>query len=115
MTGGSSVAVRPLTTAAAIGYLTNAVFGTLVAAGVIDNSRIRWVHHTLFVTTASLTVPALAADVLVHRRGGWALLPATLTLAVLPWAGGRTRRHALVAATAAPSYLTALVLAWRRR
>lgn len=106
--------VRGLVTAATAGYLTNAAFGTLVATGIVDNSRIKWVHHALFITTASLTVPALIAGLVSRRPVGIALAPATLTLAVLPYAGGRLRRHAVVAATAAPSYLTALVLAWRK-
>lgn len=107
-------AVRGWVTAATAGYLTNAAFGTLVATGVVDNSRITWVHHALFITTASLTVPAVGVGLLRRRSVGIALAPATLTLAALPYAGGRLRRHATLAATAAPSYLTALVLAWRK-
>ncbi|MCY1136435.1 hypothetical protein OWR29_00380 [Actinoplanes sp. Pm04-4] len=104
---------RTLVTAAATSYVVNAAFGTAVAAGVVDNSRIRWVHHALFTATASLTVIAVAAGVLERRPAGLALLPALGPLAVLPYAGGRLRRHAVLAGSAAPAYAAALVSVWR--
>lgn len=106
---------RVLITAASASYAGNAAFGAGVAAGLIDNSRIRWVHHALFVTTASLTGLALAASALERRRAGLALLPAVVPLAALPYVrGGGVRRHAAVAALAAPAYAAALVLDRRR-
>ncbi len=106
---------RDLVTAATVSYLTNSAFGAAVAAGVIDNSRIRWVHHALFVATSSLTVVALAASAVEHRRSGLALLPAVGPLAVLPYLSGSMKRHATVAGFAAPAYGTALAMVWRRR
>ncbi|BBH68339.1 hypothetical protein ACTI_50240 [Actinoplanes sp. OR16] len=103
----------PLITAAALGYLANGAFGAAVATGMIDNSRIRWVHHALYVVTCSLTTAALVASAKEHRAAGLALLPAAGTLTVLPRAG--RSRHVRVAATAAPAYIIALVLAWRNR
>ncbi|GIE82553.1 hypothetical protein Aph02nite_85030 [Actinoplanes philippinensis] len=106
---------RSLITAAALGYLTNTAFGVAVAMGAIDNRRIRWVHHALYVVTSSLTTAALAAAAIERRPGGLALLPAAGPLVVLPYAGGRLHRHAAVAGSAAPAYLIALVLAWKDR
>lgn len=105
----------PLVTAAAVSYASNAAFGTAVAAGVIDNKRIRWVHHALYVMTASLTTAALAACAIERRPAGLALLPAAGPLLALPYAGGRLRRHAVLAGSAAPAFATALVIAWRSR
>jgi hypothetical protein len=104
---------RLLVTAAAAGYAVNAAFGTAVAAGWIDNRRIRWVHHALFSATASLTVIAIAAGAYERRPAAFALLPALGPLTALPYAGGRVRRHAALAGSAAPAYATAVVCVWR--
>jgi len=104
-----------LITAASVSYASNVAFGTAVAMGAIDNGRIRWVHHALYAATSSLTTVALAAAVTARRPAGLALLPALVPLAALPYAGGRVRRHAALAGSAAPAYVIALVLAWRSR
>jgi hypothetical protein len=106
---------RSLITAAAVSYLGNTAFGAAVALGAIDNRRIRWAHHALYVVTSSLTTAALVACAVERRAAGLALLPAAGPLAVLPYAGGRLRRHAAVAGSAAPSYAIAVALAWRSR
>ena len=105
----------PLVTAAAVSYASNAAFGAAVAGGVIDNRRIRWVHHALYVATSALTTVALAASAVERRSAGLALLPAVGPLIALPYAGGQLRRHAGLAGSAAPAYVIALVLAWRSR
>ncbi|WP_229068820.1 hypothetical protein [Actinoplanes sp. DH11] len=105
----------PLITAAAVSYASNAAFGAAVAVGAVDNRRIRWVHHALYVVTSSLTTAALVASAVERRPAGLALLPAAGPLVALPYAGGRLRRHAAVAGCAAPAYALALVLAWRNR
>ncbi|WP_306209099.1 hypothetical protein [Actinoplanes sp. RD1] len=105
----------PLITAAAASYLANGAFGAAVAAGAIDNRRLRWVHHALYVLTSSLTTIAIVAAVAERRAAGLALLPAAVPLAALPYAGGELHRHAAVAGSAAPAYALALVLAWRNR
>ncbi|MEU4622098.1 hypothetical protein AB0G04_19310 [Actinoplanes sp. NPDC023801] len=104
-----------LITAAAVSYLGNATFGAAVATGAVDNRRIRWVHHALYVVTSSLTTSALVASAIERRAAGLALLPAAGPLIALPYAGGKLRRHAAVAGSAAPAYAIALVLAWRNR
>ncbi|BAL88163.1 hypothetical protein AMIS_29430 [Actinoplanes missouriensis 431] len=106
---------RTLTTAATVSYLCNAAFGAAVAVGAVDNRRLRWVHHALYVVTSSLTTAALVASAAERRPACLALLPVTVPLAALPYAGGRIRRHASVAGSAAPAYAIALVLAWRNR
>ena len=111
----SSRVTLGLVTAATVSYASNAAFGAAVAAGVVDNRRIRWVHHALYVITSSLTTAALAASAIERRTAGLALLPAVGPLAALPYAGGQLRRHAAVAGSAAPAFATALVLAWRNR
>ena len=65
----------PLLVAAAGGYLLNCALGAAVAARVLDTSGVRWVHHGLYVTTATLT--AAAGLDLARRRSGafWRLLP----------------------------------------
>jgi hypothetical protein len=102
-----------LVTAAAASYAVNAAFGAAVATRVIDNRRIRWVHHVLFSATASLTVIAVAAGALGRRPAALALLPALGPLSALPYAGGGVRRHAVLAGSAAPAYAAGLVLVWR--
>jgi hypothetical protein len=111
----SARAAPVLITAAAVSYAANAAFGAAVAVGAVDNRRIRWVHHALYVMTSSLTTVALAASAIERRRAGLALLPAAGPLIALPYAGGQLRRHATLAGCAAPAFVTALVLAWRNR
>jgi hypothetical protein len=103
-----SVAARTLLRVAGTSYLASCALGTSVATGLFSTGRARWVHHALYVSTASLTALALAAAGLTRRRSGWWLLPAVVPLAVVPYAGTRSRRHVLVAASAAPFYAAAL-------
>jgi hypothetical protein len=112
---GSGRVTRTLVTAAAASYAANTAFGVAVAAGALDNGRIRWVHHALYATTASFTAIALAASAVERRRVGLVLLPAVVPLTALPYAGGRLRRHVVLAGTAAPAFVAALVLARRSR
>lgn len=99
----------PLLRVAAVSYLASCALGTGVATGVVVTGRARWVHHALYVVTATLTGLALGAAAYGRRRSGWWLLPAAVPLAVVPYAGSRLPRHALVAAAAAPFYAAALV------
>jgi hypothetical protein len=103
------VAAQALVRLAAGSYLASCALGTGVATGRLRTGRARWVHHALYVTTASLTGVALAAAALRRDRAGWWLLPAVLPLAVVPYAGTRSNRHVLVAASAAPFYAAAVV------
>ena len=113
-TTGARVA-GALITAGTASYATNAAFGAAVAAGLVDNTRIRWVHHALFVSTASLTGLAIAASALARRPAGLALLGAVAPLAALPFLHSGIGRHAAVAGLAAPAYAAAIVLSRRSR
>lgn len=109
MTEGRSPAARTLLRAAAGSYVASCALGTAVGTGVLVTGRARWVHHALYVVTATLTALALAAAASSRRRSGWWLLPAAVPLAVVPYAGSRPPGHVLVAASAAPFYAAALV------
>ncbi len=99
---------RPLLRVAGVSYLASCALGTGVATGVLRTGRARWVHHALYVSTATLTALALAAAARERARSGWWLLPVVVPLAVVPYAGTRSRRHVVVAVSAAPFYAAAL-------
>ncbi|WP_432540649.1 hypothetical protein [Kineococcus sp. SYSU DK002] len=103
----------PLLVAAAGGYLLNCALGAAVAARVLDTSGVRWVHHGLYVTTATLT--AAAGLDLARRRSGafWRLLPVAAPLLAIPAVPARSPWHPVLAATAAPAYLAGLRAAGR--
>jgi hypothetical protein len=90
-------------------YLANCTLGAGVASGMLDTSRIRWVHHVLYTSTAVLTASALVSLFAKPgtRAAGILLLPAAVPLAVIPRAG-RGRRHWITALAAAPFYGIAL-------
>ncbi|WP_101847591.1 hypothetical protein [Zhihengliuella sp. ISTPL4] len=100
--------------AAATAYAANCALGAAVAARLIDTRRFRWVHHALYILTCATTglavVAGLAAGAPRGRRAARALLPAAIPLAAIPYAGTHTRRHPLVALTAAPFVLAGLVV-----
>lgn len=100
---------RALLRAAGTSYLASCALGVGVATGRLRTGRARWVHHALYVSTATLTAVALGAAGRERARAGWWLLPAVVPLAVVPYAGTRSRRHVVVAASAAPFYAAALV------
>jgi hypothetical protein len=96
---------RTLVAAATGSYAANIALGVATATRVLDTSRVRWVHHALYIVTVSLTVVAVAGvlpDPKARR-----LAPALLPLAVIPFAGTHGRRHYVVAAAAAPFYALA--------
>jgi len=99
---------RPLLRVAGASYLASCALGTGVATGVLRTGRARWVHHALYISTATLTAVALAAAGRERARAGWWLLPVVVPLAVVPYAGTRSWRHVAVAASAAPFYAAAL-------
>jgi hypothetical protein len=99
---------QSLVSAATVAYTANVALGVATATRILDTSRFRWVHHALYVVTASLTVVAVART--IGGPAGRRLAPALLPLAVIPYAGTRGVRHPAVAASAAPFYaLAALV------
>ncbi|MBD8012249.1 hypothetical protein BFN01_00490 [Microbacterium sp. AR7-10] len=94
-------------------YTANCALGAAVATRIIDTRRFRWVHHALYIATVSTTILALIVGVRSDRRAALALAPALAPLAVIPYAGTHTRRHPVIALTAAP-FIAAGVFTSRR-
>lgn len=95
-------------------YTVNAALGVSVAAGLVDTSNARWVHHGLFIATASTTGLALALGALRLDPSAAALAAAVFPLALLQRRGSHPlARHARTAALAAPCYAAALILTRR--
>lgn len=99
---------------AATAYAANCALGAAVAARLIDTRRFRWVHHALYILTCATAGLAVVAGLATRtprtRRAALAFLPAAVPLAAIPYAGTHTRRHPLVALTAAPFVLAGLVV-----
>ena len=96
---------------AAGAYAANCTLGTAVAARVLDTSGYRWVHHALFVATATSTAAAVAVGLARRSVAAAALAPALAPLAAIPYAG--TGRHVRVALAAAPWFAAALLTSGR--
>ena len=90
-------------------YLANCALGAAVATRLLDTSRVRWVHHGLYVLTALTT--AAAGGLLARRRDPafWRLLPAAAPLTAIPRVSARSPWHPALALTAAPAYAAALL------
>lgn len=110
---GRGAVTRRFVTGAVAGYVVNVAFGTGVAVGLIDNRRIRWVHHALYIVTSTLTGAALMAGAAERRSAALALAPVAVPLILLPRAG-RGRPHIALAAGAAAPFIIALFMPWRR-
>jgi hypothetical protein len=110
------VRTTPLFAAAAVAYAANCALGASVALRLVDTRDVRWVHHALYIATSALTGVAVSSGLWgrprrASRRAALALAPAAVPLAVIPYAGTRTRRHPLVALTAAPFVIAGLTVA----
>lgn len=105
---------RALMTMSAGAFTANCSLGASVAAGWIDTSDFRWVHHGLYVLTASTTCAAFVACTAQRSPAAFALAPAVLPLFMLQHHGAHPlQRHTRDALSAAPCYAAGLVLAWR--
>lgn len=102
-----------LFTAAASSYVANCALGLGVATRMVNTSRAHWVHHALYICTSTLAAAAASSLIWSRNRAGWWLLPAAVPLAVIPQISSHSRRHVLVAASAAPFFAAGLVRAWR--
>jgi hypothetical protein len=95
-------------------YVAGAALGLSVATGVVDTSRGRWLHHALFLATASTTTLALGLSAAHREPAALALAPAAIPLLLLPRRGAHPLpRHVRTAAAAAPCYAAALLLTRR--
>lgn len=101
-----------LFTAATSSYLANCTLGAAVATGVLRTDNARWVHHALYIATSTLAGAAVSSLFWSRSRAGWLLLPAAVPLVLIPRISARSRRHVVVAASAAPFFVGSLVKAW---
>lgn len=104
--------------AAAASYTANAALGASVALRLIDTRDFRWVHHALYIATFTLTAAAFSSAWWGRPReaagaAAATLAPAFVPLAVIPYAGTHTRRHPLIALSAAP-FIAAAAIRSRR-
>ncbi|MFB8387150.1 hypothetical protein ACFC3F_08430 [Microbacterium sp. NPDC055910] len=95
-------------------YAANCALGLTVALGWVDTRRARWVHHALYIATSALTAAAVSSAWWGRprdrsRRAALALAPAVGPLAAIPFAGTHTRRHPILALTAAPFVIAAVI------
>lgn len=104
---------RGATSVAAVSYAANVGLGLGVATGRIRTGRARWVHHALYVCTASAIAVATTALFAEHGRRGFALAPALVPLAAIPYGGTHGRRHPALALSIGPFVTAGLVVAWR--
>lgn len=96
-------------------YAANCALGTSVALRLIDTKRFRWVHHALFIATAATTALAVSSAWWAvprdrARRAAIAMAPASVPLAIIPYAGTRGRGHPLIALSAAPFFVLGAAL-----
>jgi hypothetical protein len=108
----------PVFAAAAASYGANCLLGASVALGLIDTRGVRWVHHALYISTVVLGAGALSTAIWgrprrASRRAAAVLAPAAVPLALIPYAGTHTRRHPVVALTAAPFFVGGAIRAAR--
>ncbi|MDO5367902.1 hypothetical protein [Kocuria sp.] len=105
---------RALVGVAAGFYAANCSLGISVAKHWVDTSNFRWVHHGLYILTATTTVAAFFACAARRSPAAIALAPAAAPLFLLQHHGARPlRRHTRDALLAAPCYAAGLVLAGR--
>ncbi|NQX28425.1 hypothetical protein HQQ81_13845 [Microbacteriaceae bacterium VKM Ac-2854] len=102
-----------LMTAATVSYTANCALGTAVATGAVHTGRWHWTHHALYICTSTLTAAAATALLAEKRPAGRALLPASVPLAIIPFAGTHGRRHPVIALAAAPFIALALAKSLR--
>jgi hypothetical protein len=105
----SSPAVHAVFGAAGAGYLASCAVGAGVASGVLNLRGARWVHHALYIVTATLAGIAVSSLAWSPSRAGWSLLPAAVPLAALARLGPRMPRHPLVALAAAPFFIAGYI------
>ena len=92
--------------------------GASVALRLVDTRDFRWVHHALYIATFALSAAAFSSAWWGRPRdaagaAAATLAPAFVPLAVIPYAGTHTRRHPLIALTAAP-FIAAAAIRSRR-
>ena len=91
-------------------FVVNFLFGVMVGSGMIDNSRIRPLHHLLYFCA----VVSLIAVVVVEVIGGldirWMALPMIALLLAMPFFRGGSRGHAIYASFCLAVYTFLILL-----
>jgi len=96
--------------AASVSYAANVALGVAVATRVVSTKKVRWVHHALFVTTATLTAAAAVAAIVDRRStSAVALVGALGILSAAPFVDTHSWRHGATAGTAAPFFVATLI------
>ncbi|MFC7466148.1 hypothetical protein [Brachybacterium sp. GCM10030252] len=95
-------------------YAANVALGLSVASRLVDTSNARWIHHGLFIATATSTGVALALSGIRREASALPLAATAAPLVLLQRHGSRPlARHTRTAMLAAPGYVIALALARR--
>jgi hypothetical protein len=106
--GSASDGVAGLLVRVAIAsYAANCLLGVAVATHAVRLGRARWLHHALYVVTASTATAAASSALWARSVPGAALLPALVPLALVPYRSATMRRHVVAATAAAPAYVAA--------
>ncbi|MCU1570478.1 MAG: hypothetical protein JWR33_1219 [Naasia sp.] len=103
---------------AAAAYTLNCALGTSVALRLLDTREYRWLHHALYISTCvltglALTSPAWGKPRVPAQQSALLLAPAVVPLAAIPYLGSSSKRHPIVALTAAPFFVASLIRSWR--
>lgn len=101
-----------LFSAATASYVANCALGLSVATGVLDTTKVHWLHHGLYTCTSTLAGAAVSSLVWSRSTAGWWLLPAAVPLALIPHLSARSRRHPALALSAAPFFAAGTIKAW---
>jgi hypothetical protein len=104
---GSGGAASVLVRLAIASYAANCLLGVAVATRTVRLGRARWLHHALYVLTATTATAAASSALWARSLPGAALLPALLPLALVPYRSATVPRHVAAATAAAPSYVAA--------
>ena len=110
---GSSQGVAVLFTAASTSYLASCALGVGVATRRLRTGRARWVHHALYIATATSAGAAASSLLWSRSRAGAFLLPAAVPLTLISHVRARSPLHIALALSAAPFFTASLIRAWR--
>jgi hypothetical protein len=101
MSSGRIASVAAVVTGASV------LTGLSVQLGLVDTSRIRWIHHALYGASLASTATACIEAQREHGRTRPATLAALLALVALPRTRGGTSAHGLVGSIAFGSHAVA--------
>jgi hypothetical protein len=106
---GSGRVAGLLIRVAVASYAANCLLGVAVATRTLRLGRARWLHHALYVVTATTATASASSALWARSLPGAALLPALVPLALVPYRSATVPRHVVAATAAAPAYVAATV------